>query len=61
MSGTLLWWGAALIVLGAAVGATGAFGIGGPFTWIGWLILVIGVVLVIVHLASYREPQPTRE
>jgi hypothetical protein len=45
----LIGWGLALIIIGLVLGLTGAFGVGGALQWIGWLLLIVGIVLAIVH------------
>lgn len=45
----LIGLGLALIIIGLIIGLTGAFGIGGLLQWVGWLLLLVGIVLAIVH------------
>jgi hypothetical protein len=40
--------GIALILIGLLLGLTGFFGLGGIFTTIGWIILVVGLVLAVI-------------
>jgi hypothetical protein len=46
----LIGLGIALIIIGLILGLTGAFGIGGLLQWVGWLLLLVGIVLAIVHV-----------
>jgi hypothetical protein len=45
----LIGLGIALILIGLILGLTGAFGLGGVLVWIGWLMLIVGVILAIVY------------
>lgn len=50
----LIGWGIGLIVVGlllGLLGVTGAFAIG-ALQWLGWLLLIVGIVLAIVHYAG---------
>ncbi len=52
--GGLIWWGLALIVIGLLLGLFGIGG-GGVLTYIGWILLAVGVVLAIIHVAAGRS------
>lgn len=54
MNGGLIWWGLALIIVGLILGAIG-FGASGMISYIGWILLAVGVVLAIIHVAAGRR------
>ncbi len=43
--------GIALILIGILLSLTGLFDFGGTLRYIGWIALVVGVVLAILHYA----------
>ena len=51
----LIWWGVVLIAIGLLLGLTGAFGMGGALQYLGWILLIVGVVLAIIHAFSGRR------
>ncbi len=44
--------GIALILIGILLSLTGLFEFGGALRYVGWIALVIGVVLAVVHYAT---------
>lgn len=48
----LIRLGIALILIGIVLSLTGLFEFGGTLRYVGWIALVIGVVLAIVHYAA---------
>jgi hypothetical protein len=45
----LIWLGIVLIVLGVLLSFTGLFPVGGALANIGWLLLLVGIVLAVLH------------
>jgi hypothetical protein len=49
----LIGWGIALVIIGLVLGLLGVAGfLAGTLQWLGWLVLLVGIVLAIVHFAG---------
>jgi len=53
----MLYWALVFLVIGLIAGAMGMFGIAAAASQIGWILLLIGVVLLVIHVASGRSPR----
>lgn len=51
----LIGLGIVLIIVGVLLSVTGFFGLAGPLQYLGWVVLVIGVILAIIHYVSGRR------
>ncbi|MCA1812661.1 MAG: hypothetical protein LC624_01770 [Halobacteriales archaeon] len=47
-----IWLGIVLIVLGVLLGFTGLFPLGGALANIGWLLIIVGVILAVLHFIA---------
>ena len=53
----MLYWALVFLVIGLIAGALGMFGIAAAAGQIGWILLLIGVVLLVIHAATGRGPR----
>jgi uncharacterized membrane protein YtjA (UPF0391 family) len=53
----MLYWALIFFVIGLIAGALGMFGIAAAAGQIAWVLFLIGVVLLVIHLASGRGPR----
>lgn len=51
----LIGLGIALILIGLLLGLSGFFGLASIFQTIGWILLVVGIVLAIIHALGRRR------
>jgi uncharacterized membrane protein YtjA (UPF0391 family) len=50
----MLYYALVFLVVGLLAGALGLFGVAAIATQIAWILFLIGVVLIVVHLATGR-------
>lgn len=48
----LIRFGIFLILVGVVLSVTGLFDFGGALQYVGWIALVVGVILAILHYAT---------
>jgi uncharacterized membrane protein YtjA (UPF0391 family) len=53
----MLYYALVFLVIGLIAGALGLAGIAAAASQIAWVLLLIGVVLLVIHLASGRGPR----
>jgi uncharacterized membrane protein YtjA (UPF0391 family) len=51
----MLYYALVFLILGLVASALGAYGVAAVASQIAWVLFVIGIVLLIVHLASGRR------
>jgi uncharacterized membrane protein YtjA (UPF0391 family) len=56
----MLYYALVFLVVGLLAGALGAFGVAAMATQIAWILFVIGVILIVVHLATGRGDRVLR-
>jgi uncharacterized membrane protein YtjA (UPF0391 family) len=52
---TMLYYALVFLILGLIASALGAYGVAAVASQIAWVLFVIGIVLLVVHLASGRR------
>ena len=53
----MLYYALVFFVIGLIAGALGLFGVAAVAGQIAWVLFLIGVVLLVIHLASGRTPR----
>jgi uncharacterized membrane protein YtjA (UPF0391 family) len=53
----MLYWALIFFIIGLIAGALGMFGIAAAAGQIAWILFLIGVVLLVIHMASGRGPR----
>ena len=53
----MLYYALAFFVIGLVAGALGLFGVAAVAGQIAWILFLVGVVLLVIHLASGRGPR----
>jgi uncharacterized membrane protein YtjA (UPF0391 family) len=51
----MLYYALVFLILGLVASALGAYGVAAVASQIAWVLFVIGIVLLVVHLASGRR------
>ena len=53
----MLYYALVFLIIGLIAGALGLFGVAAVASQIAWILFLIGVVFLIIHLASGRGPR----
>ena len=53
----MLYYALVFLVVGLSAGALGLFGVAAVATQIAWILFLIGVILLVIHLATGRGPR----
>ena len=53
----MLYYALIFLVVGLIAGALGLFGVAAVATQIAWILFLIGVILLVIHLATGRGPR----
>jgi uncharacterized membrane protein YtjA (UPF0391 family) len=53
----MLYYALVFFVIGLIAGALGLFGVAAVAGQIAWILFLIGVVLLVIHIASGRGPR----
>ncbi len=52
----MLYYALVFLVVGLIAGALGLFGVAAIAGEISWILFLVGIVLLVIHLASGRRP-----
>jgi uncharacterized membrane protein YtjA (UPF0391 family) len=52
----MLYYALVFLVIGLIAGALGLFGVAAIASQISWILFLVGIVLLVIHLATGRRP-----